>query len=157
MQTWYRSHVDGFSLRAAAIRWVRAVDRLELLVTALAILAGPFAATDAGSLGAAVHEARGSTYASASQIRRRAISAAAGTSIETRANARWRLRVGPKPADIRRVIQAIQARRLAVKAAYDADNSFHISFPISPAPTPSGAKTVQRNATQAEDTTAELS
>ena len=40
---------------------VRAVDRLELLVIALAILAGLFAAAGAGALGTAVQEARSST------------------------------------------------------------------------------------------------
>ena len=78
---------------------VRAVDRLELLVIALAILAVLFAAACAGALGTAVHEARSSTYAAESQMRRSAtataaIATAAGASIETRANARWRLRVG---------------------------------------------------------------
>ena len=78
---------------------VRAVDRLELLVIALAILAGLFAAAGAGALGTAVQEARSSTYAAQSQMRRSAtataaIATAAGASTETRANARWRLRVG---------------------------------------------------------------
>ena len=78
---------------------MRAVDRLELLVIALAILAGLFATAGAGALGTTVHEARSSTYAAESQIRRSAtatgvIATAAGASIETRANARWRLRVG---------------------------------------------------------------
>ena len=42
---------------------VRAVDRLELLVIALAILVGLFEAAGAGALGTAVYEARSSTYA----------------------------------------------------------------------------------------------
>ena len=78
---------------------VRTVDRLELLVIALAILVGLFAAAGAGALGTAVHEARSSTYAAQSQMRRSATATAttataAGASIETRVNARWRLRVG---------------------------------------------------------------
>jgi hypothetical protein len=78
---------------------VRAVDRLELLVIALAILVGLFAAAGAGALGTAVYEARSSTYAAQSQMRRSTAATAttataAGASIETRVNARWRLRVG---------------------------------------------------------------
>ena len=82
---------------------VPAVDRLELLVIALAILAGLFAAAGAGALGTAVYDARSSTYAVESQMRRSAtataaIATAAGASIETTVNARWRLRVSaPQP------------------------------------------------------------
>ena len=66
---------------------VPAVDRLELLVIALAILAGLFAAAGAGALGTAVYDARSSTYAVESQMRRSAtataaIATAAGASIE---------------------------------------------------------------------------
>jgi hypothetical protein len=66
---------------------VRAVDRLELLVIALAILVGLFAAAGAGALGTAVHEARSSTYTTAT-------ARSAGPSLGTRVNTRWRLPVG---------------------------------------------------------------
>ena len=49
---------------------VRAVDTLELLVIALAILVGLFAVAGAGALGTVVYEARSSTYAAQSQMRR---------------------------------------------------------------------------------------
>ena len=80
---------------------VRAVDRLELLVIALAILVGLFAVAAAGALGTAVYEARSSTYAAQSQMRRSATATAttataAGASIETRVNARLRLRGAPQ-------------------------------------------------------------
>jgi hypothetical protein len=72
---------------------VRVVDRLELVVIALAIPAGPFAAAGAGALGTAVHEACSSTHAAQSQMRQSATATAAtataaGASIETRMNAR---------------------------------------------------------------------
>jgi hypothetical protein len=60
---------------------VRAVDRIELLVIALAILAGLFAAAGAGALGTAVHEERASTYAAQSQMRQSATATAAPTAI----------------------------------------------------------------------------
>ena len=68
---------------------VRAVDTLELLVIALAILVGLFAVAGAGALGTVVYEARSSTYAAQSQMRRSATATAttataAGASIETR-------------------------------------------------------------------------
>jgi hypothetical protein len=77
---------------------VRAVDRLQLLVIALAILAGLFAAAAAGALGTAVHEARTSTYAAQSQMRQSATATAAtataaGASTETGMSV-WQLRIG---------------------------------------------------------------
>jgi hypothetical protein len=74
---------------------VRAVDRLELLVIALAILVGLFAAAGAGALGTAVHEARSSTYAAEAQVRRSATAPpVAGASIQAGANVGSRQRIG---------------------------------------------------------------
>jgi hypothetical protein len=79
---------------------VRGVDRLELLIVALGILAAMVAAACAGALGTAVHDARSRVYIAQAQTRHIVTASATDDSTivlrvddqaATRVNARWQV------------------------------------------------------------------